>query len=65
MKEATVKELDCSSVLAAIVKYLSEGQFNTCADDIDKAISADNGPAFKSHISKGVVTNFIQTYLHK
>jgi len=53
MKEVYVKESDCSSVLAAIVKYLNEGQFNTCAGDIDRTISASNGPAFTLHTTKG------------
>ena len=44
-KEVSIKESDCSSVLGAIVKYLNEGQLNTCADDIDRTMSADNGPA--------------------
>ena len=52
-KEVTVKESDCPSVLAAIVRYLNEGQINTCAGDIDRTISSDNGPAFTLHTSKG------------
>jgi len=52
-REVTVKESDCPSVFAAIVKYLSEGQLNTCAGDIDRTMSADNGPAFTLCTSKG------------
>ena len=44
-KEVSIKESDCPSVLYAIVKYLHEGQLNTCAHDIDRTMSADNGPA--------------------
>ena len=53
MKEVYVNESDCSSVLTAIVKCLNEGQFNTCASDIDRIISANDGPAFTLQTSKG------------
>ena len=53
MKEVYVNESDCSSVLTAIVKCLNEGQFNTCASDIDRTISANDGPAFTLQTSKG------------
>jgi len=52
-KEVSIKESDCSSALRAIVKYINEGQLNTCASDIDRTMSADNGPAFTLHTSKG------------
>ena len=52
-KEVNVKESDCPSVLAAVVKYLNEGQINTCAGDIDRTIFTDNRPAFTLHTSKG------------
>jgi len=52
-KEVIVKESDCRTVLDAIVKYLNEGQLNTCAGDIDRTRSADNEPAFTLHTSKG------------
>jgi len=52
-KEVIIKELDYSSVLNAIVKYLNESQLNTCADNIDRTMFTNNGPTFTLYTSKG------------